>query len=74
MTYYSTPYITSQGERWDQIAWAFYKNPSMTAPLVQANPQYADRVIFESGLSLQIPILTASPPSTLPPWKQVSNS
>ena len=70
MTYYSTPYITSQGKRWYDIAWAFYGNPSMTAPLVEANPRYADRLIFESGLQLRIPILAVQPPSTLPPWKR----
>lgn len=38
MTYYRTLYETSQGERWYDIAWAFYHNPSLTAPLVEANP------------------------------------
>ena len=70
MTYYRTLYETSQWERWYDIAWAFYGNPSMTAPLVEANPQYVDRLSFESGLQLRIPILPAQPPSTLPPWKR----
>ena len=70
MTYYKTPYVTSQGERWYDISFAFYHNPSLTAPLVEANHQYADRLIFESGLELKIPILPTQPPSTLPPWKR----
>lgn len=72
MTYYRTFYETSQGERWYDIAWAFYQNPSLTAPLVEANPQYADRLFFEAGLQLKIPMLPVQPPSTLPPWKRVS--
>ena len=73
MTYYRELYITSQGERWYDIAYAFYQNPSRTAPLAEANPQYADRLIFENGLQLKIRILAADPPSTLPPWKRVGN-
>lgn len=68
--YYRTPYITSQGERWDQIAYGYYANAEMTAPLVEANPRYADRLTFEAGVALKIPILTPQPPSSLPPWKR----
>lgn len=70
MTYYSTPYITSQGETWMDVAEAFYGNQMMTAPLVEANPDYADRLTFEAGLSLRIPIIAAQPPGSLPPWKR----
>lgn len=69
MEYYSMPYITSQGERWYDIAYAFYKNASMTAPLVEANPKYSDCLIFDAGISLRIPIIDSKPPSSLPPWK-----
>lgn len=70
MTYYATPYITSQGETWMDIAEAFYGNQMMTAPLVEANPDYADRLTFEAGLSLRIPIAATAPPESLPPWKR----
>lgn len=70
MTYYSTPYVTAQGETWMDVAEAFYGNQEMTAPLVEANPDYADRLTFESGLSLRVPVLTATPPESLPPWKR----
>lgn len=70
-TYYKESYITSQGERWDDIAYAFYKNAERTAPLVESNPAYADVLVFGAGIALQIPILDQSLPSTLPPWKQV---
>lgn len=71
-TYYKKPYITSQGERWDEIAYAFYGNAMRTAPLVEANPAYADVLVFGAGIALQIPILDQSLPSSLPPWKQVN--
>lgn len=70
MSYYSTPYVTSQGETWMDIAEAFYGNQMMTAPLVEANPEYADQLIFRSGQSLRIPIIAAQPPDSLPPWKR----
>lgn len=52
------------------IAEAFYGNQMMTAPLVEANPEYADQLIFRSGQSLRIPIIAAQPPDSLPPWKR----
>lgn len=70
MRYYSSPYVTSQGERIYDIAYAFYKNASMTAPIIEANPEYANRLFFEAGIKLRIPILDAEPPSSLPPWKR----
>ncbi len=73
MTYYSTRYATSQGERWTDVAYAFYNNASRTAELVEANPQYANRLVFEAGLELRIPILESTTAASLPPWKQVSS-
>ena len=71
-TYYQQPYITSQGERWDEIAYAYYGNAERPAPLVESNPAYADVLIFGAGIALQIPILDRALPSSLPPWKQVN--
>ena len=72
MTYYKERYITSQGERWDDIAYAFYGNAERTAPLVEANPAYSDVSIFGAGIALRIPILDQALPTSLPPWKRVS--
>lgn len=74
MTYYRGLYETSQGERWYDIAYAFYHDASKTAPLVEANPQYADRLFFEAGLLLKIPVIAQQSPATLPPWKRVNDT
>lgn len=68
--YYSTPYITSQGERWDEIAHAFYGNALRIAPIVEANPKYKDVLIFDAGCELRIPILEETESESLPPWKR----
>ena len=70
MTFYKSKYVTSQGERWTDIALAFWGNSQMTAPLVEANLEYADFLVFPAGIELRIPILDTSPPSSLPPWKR----
>lgn len=70
MTYYKQKYRTRQGERWPDLALAFYDNATKTAPLVEANLQYANLLIFPEGLLLRIPKLPSQPPSSLPPWKR----
>lgn len=68
--YYAMPYVTSQGERWDEIAYAFYGNALKTEQLVAANPQYADMLLFPAGCVLNIPKLEEETAESLPPWKQ----
>lgn len=68
--YYATPYVTSQGERWDEIAFAFYGNALRIAPLIEANPQYREVLLFPAGCKLRIPKLKDEAPQSLPPWKR----
>ncbi len=67
---YSTKYVTRQGDTWDNISQAFYNNPFKTAELISVNSEYADTLIFDQGVQLNIPILESSSPETLPPWKR----
>lgn len=68
---------TSDGERWDQLAWRYYGNVSLQGQLVAANRHLfsADMIIppfLSAGLVLTIPIIE-QPDTTrelLPPWKQ----
>ena len=61
---------TKQGEMWDTISIAEYGTPHKVAELINANPQYADVLIFEEGINLNIPELETETISSLPPWKQ----
>lgn len=72
MTYdlYSTKYKTHQGETWDMISQDFYGTPFKMNDLIACNPNYADVLIFNEEVELNIPILEESSPDTLPPWKR----
>lgn len=66
-------HITSDGERWDTIAWKYYGDVSKMGIIIKANPYVPIQPIFPAGLKLIIPIIEKpSNPvliSTLPPWK-----
>lgn len=61
---------TKQGETWDIISIAKYGTPHKVAELINANPEYSDVLIFDEGITLNIPELEAESVSSLPPWKQ----
>lgn len=65
-------YITKDGDRWDLIAYKYYKNPTMYEEIIKANPNVPIEPILPAGINLKIPILEES--STikfdLPPWKK----
>jgi phage tail protein X len=68
-------HITSDGERWDLLAWTYYGDPTLMSPIIFANPVIPIEAVFESGLRIYVPIIEASAASkaNLPPWKRVSN-
>ena len=70
MKYYSSFYVTRQGESWDGISQDFYGTPHRMAELVQANPQYMDLLLFDYGVRLRIPLLEDKSSASLPPWKR----
>lgn len=61
---------TKQGEMWDIISIAEYGTPHKVAELINANPEYSDVLIFDEGITLNIPELETESISSLPPWKQ----
>lgn len=67
---YKTKYTTIQGETWDTISEDFYDTPFKVSDLIAVNPQYADTLIFDDGVELNIPILDSESPDSLPPWKR----
>lgn len=64
-------YVTSYGDTWDSIAFQFYDDTMLASTLIQANPDYADVLIFTDSVVLKIPVIdSVDIPSTLPPWRQ----
>jgi phage tail protein X len=66
--------VTTQGERWDLLAWRYYGDPTRYEPIITANPHVPIVPILESGWRLAIPVLDReSAPvleADLPPWKR----
>ena len=64
-------HITKAGERWDLLAWRYYGDPTDYQIIIMANPGVAIEPVFDSGMSLAVPIVQKSALVSvdLPPWK-----
>lgn len=69
-------HVTRAGERWDLLAWRFYGDATRFNPIIMANPMVAIEPVFEAGIVIQVPVLSASNSQStdLPPWKAASSS
>ena len=69
-----TLYTSRAGDRWDSLAYRFYRDPYGYEPIVMANPAYRALPILPAGLSLRVPVQEAVPlairPEQLPPWRR----
>lgn len=66
-------HVTSEGERWDQIADRYYGDPYLMEPIIAANPYVAITPLLPAGLQLAIPLLEDTElvaPEDMPPWKR----
>lgn len=66
-------HITQAGERWDSIAWRYYRDVREVPRLLAANPQAPVVAVLPSGLRLSIPMIEASVAagsSGVPPWRR----
>jgi phage tail protein X len=62
-------HTTTEGERWDQLAWRYYGDARRYLPIVQANPHVPISATLPAGLTLAIPVLQPLPTTEdLPPW------
>ncbi len=62
-------HVTTEGERWDQIAWKYYADPFGYLRIIDANPQVLIMSAFPAGLVLSIPVIEAETTTEeLPPW------
>lgn len=66
-------HITQAGERWDLIAWRYYRDVRQVARLMEANPQAPATPALPSGLRLTVPMIertVANNSDGVPPWRR----
>ncbi|MCR5892177.1 MULTISPECIES: tail protein X [Burkholderia] len=63
-------HITTEGERWDQIAYRYYGDPFAYERIIVANPSVPITPVLASGIVLSIPVVAADnvADEELPPW------
>jgi phage tail protein X len=64
-------HVTTQGERWDLLAYRYYGIATLYAPIIRANPNVVIEPVFEAGITIEVPILLQDLPASvdLPPWR-----
>jgi phage tail protein X len=66
-------HVTTEGERWDLIAYRYYGDAHLISPLAEANEHLALLPMLDAGLTVLVPILdeaAAVATEELPPWKR----
>ncbi|MBA3109966.1 hypothetical protein CBX57_000820 [Salmonella enterica] len=62
-------HITTQDERWDNLAWRYYGDALSYERIIAANPHVAIIPVLPSGVRLIIPVISVTQTtSELPPW------
>lgn len=66
-------HVTQTGERWDLLAWRYYRDVGEVARLMAANPQAPATPVLPSGLRLVVPLIDARVANNsdgVPPWRR----
>lgn len=67
-------HITTDGERWDSIAWRYYRSMAEMPRLLEANPHLAAAPRLPSGQRVLVPLIErtqmSASPASLPPWRR----
>lgn len=63
-------YSTVSGDTFDIIAHQMYGDAKLAAYIIEANIEYADIIIFEANVQLEIPKIDTTTSINLPPWKR----
>jgi phage tail protein X len=66
-------HITIDGERWDLIAWSYYRDVREMSRLIAANPHAPRASILPAGLKIAVPLIDSQAivsTAGLPPWKR----
>lgn len=68
-----TEHITTEGERWDNIAYAAYGDVAGLNRIIEANPTVPIDAVLPGGIRLLVPIVETVAveidENLLPPWK-----
>lgn len=72
MTQQYIEHLTTDGDRWDQLAWRYYGDAHDYERIIVANPEVAIAAALPSGLKIRIPVIedVAVTEAGLPPWKR----
>lgn len=64
-------YTTKEGDFFDLLALRYYDEEKMAHHIIQANPDYADVIIFDGGIKLVIPVVEETESTELKaPWRR----
>lgn len=66
---YRKQYSTKQYDTFDKIAYELYGDENVASYIINANPEYANVIVFNAGVNLYLPKLERVETSTLPKWK-----
>ena len=77
-TFDALEHLTRTGERWDQLAWRYYGDPSAYGRIIEANPALDITPRLPGGVLILIPLLSIenlramhfADLAKLPPWKR----
>lgn len=62
-------HTTTEGERWDALAWRYYGDAHRYQPIMAANPHVPLTAALPAGLALAIPVIEQhASTEELPPW------
>lgn len=66
-------HVTTEGQRWDTIAYLYYGDAMLYEPIIAANQDVPIIPVLPSGLKLKVPVIELSDTiaaEELPPWKR----
>ena len=65
-------YTTSQGDKWDSIAFSQLGDSAHTDKLMSLNTAYRNYYSFPAGVVLDLPDIIPAVSDSAPPWKKVA--
>ena len=64
-------YTTKEGDTFDLLALQYYNEEKLAHYIIAANPDYSDVVVFESNITLAIPVIEEPENlETKAPWRR----
>lgn len=67
----SRTYTTVQGDTWDSIAYKALGSGSLTARLIEEDPEHRDFYFLPAGIELALPEEEPATAADLPPWRGI---